>query len=233
MLKSELLKRTPLRILDQNTNGGLQAGDVGVLAAPKGVGKTACLVHIATIQLLEEKHVVHLTFSDDTAHIVSWYETIFDEVARRHSLDGVRAIHDETVKNRVIVNFRKGDNPVAQLEKSLELLEENASFHADTLVVDGFDFSQGSVAELQELRRYAANAGYAIWMSASTPQGSATVPEALAPFMDEIAILVGLEDRGDHVHLELLKDHGTAVVSDMHLALDTKTLLITEEAVAV
>lgn len=234
MVKSELLKRTPLRILEKATHGGLKPGDVGLFVAPKGTGKTACLTHIATIRLLEGKHVVHLSFSDSTSHIVSWYETIFNEVARLHDLDNAKEVHDETVKNRIIVNFRQDDNPVLRLEKSLALLEESAHFHADRLIVDGFDFKRGTVDDLKELRRFAEESGYCIWMSASMalgPNGSA--PAALTPFLDDIAIVIGLEDMDDHVHLKLIKDHDQEVLPDMHLALDPKTLLITEETVSV
>ncbi|MFT5239953.1 MAG: hypothetical protein ACI9OU_001116 [Candidatus Promineifilaceae bacterium] len=235
MLKSELLKRTPLRILDESTHGGLTAGDVGVLVAPKGTGKHACLVHIATIRLLEGKHVVHLSFSENTSHIVSWYEKIFEAVAKRHNLENASDIHDETVKNRIIVNFRQDDNPVQRLEKSLELLEQSAHFHADRLIVDGFDFTKESVEGLKELRRFAKAAGYCIWMSASMDlgQGDTPVPAALEPFIDEIAVMVGLEHVDNHVQLRLIKDRDTSDLADMHLTLDPETLLITEDSVVV
>ena len=50
MVRAELIKRSPLRILERSMHGGLGAGNIGILASRKGVGKTACLVHIATMR---------------------------------------------------------------------------------------------------------------------------------------------------------------------------------------
>ncbi len=54
MVKSELINRSPLRILEKSIQGGVGKGNIGVIASRKGVGKTACLVHIATDNFLEK-----------------------------------------------------------------------------------------------------------------------------------------------------------------------------------
>src|SRR4030042_4764412 len=107
MIKSESNRRSPLRILEKSTQGGVGPGNIGVIAARKGVGKTACLVHIATDQLFENKHVIHVSFSANTSHIISWYEDIFDEIAKKYNLDSAGEVHDEIVRNRIIMNFNQ------------------------------------------------------------------------------------------------------------------------------
>ena len=42
---------SPLRVFENSINGGLGKGNLGVIVSKKGVGKTACLVHIATDKL--------------------------------------------------------------------------------------------------------------------------------------------------------------------------------------
>ena len=95
MIKRELNERSPLRILEKSTHGGLGKGNIGLICARKGVGKTACLVHIATDRLLRGLQVIHVSFAADTQHIMTWYEDIFSEIARRFSLDSARQVHDE------------------------------------------------------------------------------------------------------------------------------------------
>lgn len=228
MVTQELVKRSPLRILEKTTHGGLTKGAVGVLAGPKGVGKTACLVHIATDQLLQKKHVIHVSFAPNPDHIVSWYEDIFSEVAKRYHLDSAMDVHDEVIRNRVIMNFRQDELPVERIEKSIEALGEKGNFAADVLVVDGFDFAHGTPDQLKELKKFAADHGYTVWMSMqSGVDGEANgVPDILKPYEDQIDIIIGLDPRGDHVRLHLLKDHNEPVVSDMHLSLDSSVLLI-------
>ena len=59
MDKSKLTSKSPLRVLEESVKGGLDKGKVTVIASKKGVGKTACLVHIAIEKLLEGKQVLH------------------------------------------------------------------------------------------------------------------------------------------------------------------------------
>ena len=77
MVKEELIKRSPLRVFEKSIHGGLGTGNIGVLASPKGVGKTACLVHIATDKLFQGKYVIHVSYSSRVDYIITWYEDIF------------------------------------------------------------------------------------------------------------------------------------------------------------
>ena len=57
MLKSQLIKKSPIRVLDKTIHGGLGAGNLGAFTARKGVGKTASLVHVATDKMLRGEKV--------------------------------------------------------------------------------------------------------------------------------------------------------------------------------
>ena len=57
MFKKEVNEQSPLRILEASIHGGLGKGNLGVVAARAGVGKTACLVQIGLDDLLRDKHV--------------------------------------------------------------------------------------------------------------------------------------------------------------------------------
>ncbi|GAG83913.1 unnamed protein product [marine sediment metagenome] len=111
MVRKELNKHSPLRIFEQSTRGGLGSGNIGIITARKGVGKTACLVHIATDKLFHGRQVIHVSFASDTYHIVSWYEDIFSEIAKRFNLDSAMEVHQEIIKHRIIMNF----NQIARL----------------------------------------------------------------------------------------------------------------------
>jgi hypothetical protein len=233
MIRSELIKRSPLRILENSTHGGVGKGHIGVIAGPKGLGKTACLVHMATDQLMQGKHVVHISFSPEAGHIVSWYEAIFKEITRRCKLDNTMDVHDEVVQNRIIMNFKQSTMHWPQIEERLKTILDNAHFIADTVVVDGYDFSAATAAEFGQFRRFASESGCSFWFTASqnkngTPVSRDQAFAFLDPFIDDIAVLILLTDRGSYIHLELLKDHGNAV-QDMHLKLDPQILLIAEE----
>lgn len=233
MVKSELIKRSPLRILEESIHGGVGKGNIGVVASRKGVGKTACLVHIATDQLLQDKHVIHVSFSARTDHIINWYEDIFKEIAKKRELESAVDVHDEIIKNRVIMNFSQEAVTTDQILSSLEAMITNGNFAADSLVVDGYDFSKASIEKLQKVRSFADRLGMEIWISASLKSEEPVfdekgVPFELKPFLDEIAVLITLKYAGDYVHMKLAKDHGEILSRELQLKLDPKTLLIAE-----
>lgn len=233
MIKHEIITRSPLRILEKSTHGGVGKGNIGVIASRKGTGKTACLVHIATDQLFQGKNLIHVSFSADTAHIVSWYEHIFEEIARRYKLDCAMDVHDDIIKNRVIMNFRQDGVNAEQVQRSLRSMILDGNFTADLIIIDGYDFSKVSAEEFSSFKRFAQDMGIGIWFSATLHRESNflpnNIPEVLAAFINDIDVLILLKPRDNHVYLNLVKDHGTIRTDDLNLKLDPQILLIAEE----
>ncbi len=235
MVRSELVKRSPWRILEKTTHGGLGKGNLGAIAARRGVGKTACMVHLATDQLLEGRQVIHVSFSANTSHIVDWYEDIFSEVAQIDGLENAMDVHDEIIRHRIIMNFNQQGVPLAKVLGSVRSMISDGHFAADLIIVDGYDFSKAGRQELQEVKRFAGELGLEVWFSVSLGHEeprytSERIPELLAGVIDEFAILICLRAEERHVRLELVKDHDAPVVGSLHLELDPKTLLIAREA---
>jgi len=234
MIKAELIKRSPLRILEKSTHGGVTAGQVGIIASRKGVGKTACLVHIATDRLLQGKHVIHVSFAGRTDHIITWYEDIFREIAKKRNLESAMDIHDDLIKHRVIMNFSLDGVPVAKVLTSLRAMIEEGSFAADLIIIDGFDFYVQSADDLAKIKAFAAELGVSVWLSASLRgddplYDSRGVPFVLKAFEGEADVIVTLAPMADFIRLSLVKDHERMIQEDLHLKLDTKSLLIVEE----
>jgi len=234
MVKAELVKRSPLRILEKSIHGGVGAGNIGVIASREGTGKTACLVHIATDQLFQNKQVIHVSFATRTDHIVSWYEDIFGEIAKKRQLEDAMNIHDELIKHRVIMNFNQDGVTAEQLLRSLGSLMTDGRFAADVIVVDGYDFERGKPQTLAAIREFAAQHGVEVWFSASIHRDDPRtdghgIPMMLSPFTDSIGVLITLHPIDDRIKLSLVKDHDRYVTEDLHLMLDSKSLLIAEE----
>ncbi len=234
MVKTELIGRSPLRILEQSTNGGLGKGNIGVIASRKGVGKTACLVNIASDLLLQEKRVIHVSFSEKTDHIIAWYEDIFSELADRFKLENTSLIHDNIIKNRIIMSFVQDNIHQEKIENSIRTIIEKGAFSANTIVIDGYDFNKSSIENLLSFRKFASEFNIELWCSASIPDkpdyfNGAAIPELLQPFINEISIVICLQPQDHLIHLNLVKDHDSDIVENPYLKLDPKILLIAEE----
>ncbi|MBN1685108.1 MAG: hypothetical protein JW852_00560 [Spirochaetales bacterium] len=236
MVRSELNRRSPLRIFEKSIHGGLGKGNIGVLASKKGVGKTACLVHIATDQLFRDKHVIHVSFAAKVDHIINWYENIFKEIAKKRNLESAVEVHDEIIRNRVIMNFSQRGIKTEQILGSLRALIKDGNFDADTVIFDGFDIKMVSREDLELIRNFAVELDLEVWFSVSLGDGSVEeifadtgVPYIVEPFMDLVCVLVTLRFVGDRVRFQVVKDHSELEPRDMHLMLDPKTLLVAEE----
>lgn len=231
MIKTELIKRSPLRILEKSIHGGLGPGNLGILASRKGIGKTACLVHIGIDKLFQDKPVIHVSFSSRVDHIIQWYEDIFREIASKQNLEASSGLHDDIVKNRVIMNFSQTGTSTEQILSSLEALIHHGRFAAETVIVDGFDFSKGTLEDLKRIREFAEKMNLEVWFSASLKKEENLFNEDGAPFelrdlMDEIQVLITLRYHNDHVQLNLVKNHNYPQPGDLQLSLDPATLLI-------
>lgn len=232
MVRSELLRRSPLKILETTAHGGPGKGNLGALVARKGVGKTAFLVHLATLHLLEDRHVIHVSFAAKTDHIVDWYDEIFDTVARRAALEGAGSIREEMVRNRVIMNFSQTGVSEERIVSSLRAMIGQGHFCADLVIVDGYDLSRTDREKIELFKTFARDMNLQIWFSVSLavddPSLEGSVPAVLEPFAPQFATVIGMRALEGHVSLRLLKDHDVVPVPDLGLRLDPKTLLVEE-----
>ncbi|MDR2577500.1 MAG: hypothetical protein LBC70_01630 [Chitinispirillales bacterium] len=236
MIDQELISRSPLRILEKSTCGGVGKGNIGIIAARKGVGKTACLVHIATDQLIQGKNIIHVSFAANTANIVSWYDNIFKEIANRYKVGGAMDIYDRITKNRVIMNFKQDGLTICRILSSLKSMIRDGDFATDVVVVDGYDFSKSNAGEFAEFKAFAEELQVELWFSATTHRDAPEkddkgVPLALSAFMASTAILILMAPRDGYVHLQLVKDHDIfPSPASLHLKLDPQVMLIAEES---
>jgi len=232
MILKELIQRSPIRILEQSIHGGLKAGEIGVIASPTGVGKTSVLVQLAMDKLLQGKKVIHISFTQNKQHVPLWYEDIFTEFTSKKNLENAAEVKNELVKNRVLMNFNQDGVTKDQILKSLRAMIVDGGFKADSIIIDGFDFTRTD--SMDDIRKFAEDLGISVWYSCSVkdngvPQyNKENVPVVLGNFINNIDVVIVLQPKPDHVELTISKDRGSSVSKSAVMKLDTKTLLILE-----
>lgn len=233
MVKAELTNKSPLRSLEKAVQGGVGKGNIAVIASKQGIGKTACLVHIATDKLMRDKHVIHASYSNKVDHIVNWYEDIFKEIAKKRDLEGAMSVHDELIRNRVIMNFNQSGVTVDQVLASIKAMMDNGQRGTDAVIIDGYDFTKGTAEDIKRFKAFAVECDIELWFSDSYPEGEVYVddrgvPKNLTKDLDDIAVIVTLRAEQGFMILKLVKKHDEIVSEDLALKLDPKTLLIAE-----
>jgi len=233
MLKEELIAKSPVRLLEKSIEGGLKAGNIGVIASRKGIGKTSVLVQLALDKLLQGEKVIHVSFTAHTSYVISWYENIFSELAKRRNLENFGDVKDGLVKNRVIMNFAQEAVTIDQILHSLRAMIKDGGFKANALIVDGYDFAKAGADRFAKVKDFAEEMGVEVWYSATLAGEEPVldkhnVPVLLKDFLESIAVLILLEPKAEYIHFTVVKDHGRMNPQDLKLKLDAKTLLIAE-----
>ena len=62
MVKQDLIEHCPVRFFDAVSAGGLKNGQLGLVTAKKGLGKTSILVQFGIDALLHDKNLVHVSY---------------------------------------------------------------------------------------------------------------------------------------------------------------------------
>ncbi len=233
MVRAELNKRSPLRIFENSIHGGLGKGNLGVIASRHGIGKTACLVHMATDKLFRDEHVIHISFSQNVNHVIAWYEDIFKEIANKRHLENAMNVHDEVVKNRVIMNFNQDNVSVDQILRSLKTMIKDGGFKADAIFFDGYKMTTVDYEAVERIKEFAKEMDLEVWFSVSPVLEDVVfdeygIPNTIDKITDLVDVLIGMKYDGSEVVMTVVKDHAETNPAKMALKLDPKTMLISE-----
>ena len=148
MEKKDLIDMSPVRFFDANTSAGLKAGELGLITAKKGLGKTSVLVQFGIDSLLQDKALVHVSFDQQSSNVISWYSSIMAEIAKKKNISNLAEINEEIVRNRTILNFNQETFTLPKVVNTLKALKEGG-IEIKTVVVDGLDFAKVEKADLE------------------------------------------------------------------------------------
>ena len=231
----ELNSVSPIRVFEESINGGLGKGNLGVIVSRHGLGKTACLVHLATDKLFKGESVIHVSFSGNVEHVINWYKEVFREIAELQSLDDAAMVYNSILSNRVVMNFSQEQVPVEKVLSSLESLIKQGSFKADAILFDGYKLTIADEDDIAKIKDFAKRMDLEVWFSVSPVRPDVVydengVPNTLVKYFDMIDVLLALkyDEKIDKVVLTVVRAHHPNVPKPMKVNLDPKTMLISK-----
>jgi len=231
MDREDLGDRSPLRVLEGTLDGGVAAGEVGVVLARPGVGKTAFLVQVGLDVALRQRSVLHVAVDGSVEDVRSWYDEMFVDLARAASLDDVPEARVVIERHRMIQTFASVELTSTKLDAVMTMLDQHAAFSPDVLLLDGLDWGRITPATLSAFKDVVEAHGCALWCSARTgdedlPDGG--LPAPLASLTDVLDVVVYLRPGKNHIDLRILRDHGADERQTTPLALHPDTMLLVD-----
>jgi hypothetical protein len=225
------LRRSPRTLLARDGHSGPGAGNLAVVLARAGVGKTAFLVGIGIDALLSGQKVLHISLERTVEKVRDWYDDLLMEMLRREKkLEHWAAIQLEVEKRRHIHTYMGRSFSAERLAQGLELLRDAMDFVPNVVILDRMEMEGFEPATIETAKNLAAAAGAELWMACRTHREKPGAEGHLPPPADRFEHLVDIAFRLDpenaKIRLHVVKDRQGMLGKDLNVVLDPKTLLL-------
>ena len=205
-------------------------GELGVLLARAGVGKTACLTHIALEQLLRGLPVLHVCVDEMPEKIKVWYLELLKNMSTSQSREELMKLQLRIEPLRFILAYLHHTFNPGKLEQSLANLKDQTNFKPSMVVLDGLDFDRVSRSTIEELRSFAQRHSVSLWMSARTHRHKSVANEHGIPYPcneidDVFHTIVLLEPVPSAIQVKVLKNGDQFGPEHPPLVLSSQTYL--------
>jgi len=140
----ELVARNPIKSgwdeIDQITHGGIGRGELGVVIAPTGAGKSMALVHLGAQAMLNGLNVVHYTLELMDTVVASRYDAAITGFTLK-SLYGLKEeiyekITSLSLGNLIVKEYPTKSATTQTITHHLESLRDKEGIKVDMIIVD-------------------------------------------------------------------------------------------------
>ncbi len=219
---------SPLKILEQSSRKELGPGNLGVLIARAGVGKTSCLIHIAFDKIFRQEKLIHISLEEGPEKITAYYNVMYSDLVK--TLNITQEYRSRIDKDRMILAYLNQSFEIERLRASLDNLKNKLEFIPGTLIIDGLDFENADKTLFDDFIKFARDFSVEIWFSALSHRHISDINERGIPypchqFDDMFSIIMQLQPEPSGVTLKLLKDHDNTEITDISVSLDPATFL--------
>lgn len=209
----------------------LSPGNLGVLLARAGVGKTACLTQIALEHLLGDHPVLHVCIDIVPDKVKVWYRELLKSMRPAADTKEQESLQHRIEPLRFILSYLNQTFSTEKLAQSLQNLRDQTGFKPSVVILDGLDFDRATRESIEALREFAVAQNVPMWLSAKTHRHIATANERSIPYPcheidDLFEDIVLLESHPAGIQVKLLKHQGHYNPESAAIMLNPHTFLI-------
>jgi hypothetical protein len=177
-------------------------------------------------ELLRSGNVLHVSLTHSVDHVRAHYDTVFADLAATTHLEDEENIHAEVDRLRSIRVYPAHSFSAEKLREAVKL-EVEAGQKPSLVIIEGEDFDSAQREDFEDFKALAEELAAEVWLSAQCKdEHTVKIPESIARLEDLVSVIVALEPGDEAVRLRALKDHDNPDISDLHVALDPRTLLL-------
>lgn len=207
----------------------LEPGEMGVMLARAGAGKTACLTRVALGYLLDNKPVLHVCVDLVPDKVKIWYHKLLKDIFSDQPECRISEVQHSIEPLRFIMSFLNQTFSPEKLELGIENLKEQAKFAPAVIILDGLDFGRDR-ALFEKMADLAKRHSACVWVAARSHRHMPEVNERGIPYpidtMDDLFSSVFLLDpENEGVRLRALKEKGNYNPVSSEFMLDPDTFL--------
>lgn len=137
---------TLIKALDIRIDGGLRAGEIGVIVAGPKVGKTMGLIHMAKAAIVRGYYVVFYSFEIYPERLEARFDATFSGIKTKELLDSPEAVRKRVREMRnlaggdLLIQYQNaGEMTVGMLDAHLKRLRVEKDFQPDLICIDYAD----------------------------------------------------------------------------------------------
>lgn len=226
MVKQDLIEQCPVRFFDAVSAGGLKNGQLGLVTAKKGLGKTSILVQFGIDALLHDKNLVHVSYDQHSSNVIAWYDNVLAEICKKKNISDYSELSESIIRNRTILNFNQEAFTLPKVVNTIKSLKEGG-INISALVIDGVNLDKVSTEDVKVVADFAKVENIVVWFSDTNENEvlNETVSGDKEPLFATVAHITQMKDG---VNLCVLKADGN-VLDAARVKLDSKTLLMTNK----
>lgn len=223
MVKQDLIDKCPVRYFDEAARGGLKPGQLGLVTAKKGFGKTSILVQFGLDSLLFDRHLVHVSFDQHSSNVIAWYESILAEICKKKNIESYEEFADSIIRDRTILNFNQEAFTLPKVVNTIKSLKEGG-IKVSALVIDGVNLKNVPAEDLNVVADFAKSENLVVWFS-DTNENADLASTVSSDKESYFATVAHIAPGKEGLYISVLKADGAPLESST-VKLDTKTLLM-------
>lgn len=215
MNAEDVIESHPLRLLEGDKS--IPKGEVSLLLARSGVGKSAALINFALNEIIQGNHVFHFSAGMPSEKTHSYYQKIFGDYTRNYP-KAQASSWEEVYHHFTVISYLDASKMIEDLDSEIQTILSGTDVTPSLILVDGLDFPTGSAGELSRLEDVAKKYNVKLLTSLRIHRNLAGDLDLDGPFnaAKEISShIYFLEpDPGhDRINLELITAHGKEILS--------------------